>query len=281
MSSLYLDNSLEWTSVYLNRIKQLGNTATLFNFGDIGNFGALNVATGVGMKFNASGLSPTWTWQDAGGPIAFATPFDLALESNWQGLAPKLTLNNSDEEADTPDAAFWSRVTTAYSMGMWIRPSDVTSVALLNKIILTGSSEDAEWEFSINSSSKLELKMYDTSAATTNWTMERPSSASIVADVWTFVVATCNATQTAATDINLYINGAVDNGSGAKGASFTAMEAGAATVSMGFRVGASANEQFYGGPIAGGPYCPFFVQAELTAAQILNMYSLERLGMGL
>ena len=171
--------------------------------------------------------------------VVFDSALDLTSPTSFKGIIPYVDFNGTDEEADTPDSAYHSRVTGAFSIWLWIRPSDVTSVTLFGKLILTTSSEDAEYVLQIDGSSKLDLTVYDTSAATTNWTMNRPSSSSIVADQWQFVLVTVNATQTAATDINLYINGALDNGTGAKGASFTAMEAGAALPSLGFHIGAS------------------------------------------
>ena len=260
-----------WAPIYESVLDILGSTGSMLPIADP------HHGQPVATTFKSVGEEQdTWTWSEA--PGSFDSALDLTTPGSFKGIIPIVNFNSStlDEEADTPDSAYHSRVTGAFSIGLWIRPSDVTSVTLFGKLILTGSSEDAEYVMQIDGSSKLDLTLYDNSEATTNWTMNRPSSTSIVADQWQFVVVTCNATQTAATDINLYINGAVDNGTGAKGASFTAMEAGAAKPSLAFHIGASALVQFYGGPMAGGPLGKFFTQTELSADAILRLFEIGR-----
>ena len=46
-------------------------------------------------------------------------------------------------------------------------------------------------------------------------------------------------------------------------------------------LGDSRNKAFMDGLIAGGPLGPFFVQAELTADQVLELYELGRSALGL
>lgn len=263
-----------WGPIYEAKLSILGSTGLILPIGDP-KHGQPNATT-----FTTVGEEQVvFTWSEA--PASFDTALDLTGKASFQGIIPIVAFNASDEEADTPDIAYFSRVTGTFSVGLWIRPADITSVTLMGKLDLTSASEDAEWVVQIDGSNKLDLTFYDTSAATTNWTMNRPSTASIVANRWQFVVVTSNATQTAATDINLYIDGAASNGSGAKGANFSAMEAGAALPTLGFHIGASANVQFYSGPMAGGPLGPFFVQTELSADNILRLYEVGRRALGL
>ena len=276
MTSLYLDNSLEWPSVYSNRIKQLGNTATLFNFGDIGNFGALNAATGVGMKFNASGLSPTWTWQDAGGPIAFATPFDLTLESNWQGSAPVLTFNGIDEEADSPDATYWTRLDSSaepFTIGLWVHPTKTSGGDLFGKWTTAGGQR--EWIVFAGSDERYHFKLFDD---TNNVEIEIKNDTAYALNTWHFLTCTYsgNASPTGQT---IYMDGAADSDVDSDDVSYVTMVNTPSVVSI--AAFPQNVEGEWGGSIAGGPYCPFFVQAELTAEQIANLYAIERQGMGL
>lgn len=270
--SLLHQYQMEWGKYYHSALNLLGSTGIILPFGDPAH-GQPNATTFT----TVGGEQVIFTWSEA--PAAFDTPLDLTNPDSFQGIIPVVDINGADEEADTPDVAYFSRVVGAFSIGFWIKPSDVSAVTLLGKLDLTSSSEDAEWKLDINSSNKLELTLYDTSSATTDWTMHRPSTASIVANVWTHVLVTCNAIQTAATDINLYINGVLSNGSGTKDASFTAMEAGGATVQLGHHIGASANVQFYTGPIAGGPNGSIFTQTELSADVAKRLYQLGRSAM--
>ena len=216
---------------------ELGTTGTVLPLVGPGDDGAPNATSFTTRRANASGLEAVFTWSEA--PSAFDAALDLTNPANWQGIVPVATFNGTDEEADTPDAAGWSVVTTAFSIGLWIRPTDVTTIGLLTKYDRSSGSIDTEWQVEIGGSSIIRFQLFDTSAASTAWTIYRDTSTSIVTDQWQFVVCTCNATQTAFTDLNLYINGALDNGSGATEANFVAMEAGATKPALGFRTGTS------------------------------------------
>src|SRR3990167_5148368 len=107
LRSHYESRAALWAPYYTLLEQQLGATATLVNFGDTDNFGAVSAATGTGMRFSATGLAPTWTHSEA--LNAWDTPFDVANVDGFQGLAPVLPYNGSDESMDTPDNAYWSR----------------------------------------------------------------------------------------------------------------------------------------------------------------------------
>jgi hypothetical protein len=255
-------------------LRNLGSTGVILPIGDP-HHGRPNAAT-----LTTKGEEQvTFNWSEA--PYAFDTPLDLTDPDSFQGIVPLIHKNGTDEEADTPDADYWSRVTAAFTIGMWLNLSDVTNISLLNKVILTTSSEDAEWLLAIGGASTTFFALYDTSAAATNWRMTRTGASVLVTGQWAFVVVTVNATQTAVADINLYLNGVVDNSGGTKEASFVAMETGAAKVALGYRIGASANEEFIAGKIAGGPLGPFFTQTELTADQVRALYDLGRAALAL
>src|SRR3990167_5420102 len=123
LDSLYQSKAALWGPYYAIMEQQLGATATLLDFGNQRSAGLVTATTWAGRRFNASGLAPTWTPSEA--LSAFDTPFDLKLVSNWQGLAPVLTFNGTDEEADTPDAAGWEvgngTADTAFSVGCWVK----------------------------------------------------------------------------------------------------------------------------------------------------------------
>jgi len=87
--------------------------------------------------------------------------------------------------------------------------------------------------------------------------------------------------QATATDINLYINGALSNGSGTKQPNFAAMEAGASKVTLGYSIGATGDSNFFSGGIAGGPLGPFFAQKELSTAEVRELYYIGAQAAGL
>src|SRR3990167_7205667 len=108
LDSLYQSKAALWGPYYAIMEQQLGATATLLDFGNQRSAGLVTATTWTGRKFSATGLSPVWTPSEA--LSAFDTPFDLKLESNFLGLAPVLTFNGTDEEMDSPDADYWSKI---------------------------------------------------------------------------------------------------------------------------------------------------------------------------
>lgn len=281
---LRLARELFWGQIYAEVFRNLGTTATILAFGDTKLAGATTASTFTTVRDNASGVEASFTWSEA--PSGWDTRFNLQHASNWRGCIPVLTFNGTDEEADTPDAAYWtvddSGGAGPFSLGAWIRPTDVTDVVLLCRHDGTTGAELREWRWKINDSSKLILLLTDESA---NVTASRPSSASITANQWQFVVVTYDGGggATAADGINLYINGAVSNGSATNNASYVAMEDLATTTKLGFQEGSGGtNEEFFAGAMAGGPLGPFFTKAQLSAAQVKNLYRLgvHALGLG-
>lgn len=268
----------DWLAAYTLRQQQLGNTATLVNFGDP-NAGALDAATFTGMKFNASGLSPIWTPSAA--LSAWSTPFDLALPANWQGRAPILTFNGTSEDMTTPDAAYWSRVAGAFSVGAWVKRAAIGAIHyILAKWDETTGSELREWQFRINIGDYLELRLCDESVAG-SIIASRRSTNTIATGTWTHCVVTRSSADLTHSGITLYINGVAETPSGGSDVGYVDVEDLATLPRVGSIIGTGGTaSDYFSGAMAGGPYCPFFVQAELTAEQVYNLYARERLALG-
>jgi len=260
-----------WLPIYANREQQLGATATLVNFGDQPNAGKVNASTFTGMKFNASGLSPVWTPSEA--LSAFDTPFDLTLASNWQGVIPTLAFNGTDERMTTPDAAFWTPALAAASWGAWVYNTG-TGGTILAKYTLAGNLR--EWVFELTTNTGLRITLYDEDdAVTPNATIATYAATSVTASAWHFLVATYDGTANAS-GLDLYVDGALIASSDTDDANFASVRDYTAVVELG-RANAA---DYFTGRMAGGPCSPFFVQAELTAGQIYNLYARERLALG-
>ena len=272
LDSLYRAKAALWAPYYANREQQLGVTATLLNFGDQELAGKVNATTFVGKKFHASGLSPTWTPSEA--LSAFDTPFDLTDPDNWQGLAPILTLNGTDEEADSPDAAYWSRVADVFSVGAWVNLTDATSSTILSKYDAAGNTR--EWIFGFEGADKLTLDLYDESVSA-NPNITTVANTALVQGVWVFVVATYDGSADAS-GINVYQDGALVASTDDDDANFVNLEDLAGTVKLGHIDATPAS--IFDGKMAGGPFSPFFTQIELTAEQIANLYDIERHPLG-
>ena len=273
--SLCLSKAAQWESYYNLVEQQLGATATIINFGDQKNFGKVDATTGTGMKFSATGLSPTWTWSKA--PSTFDTPFDLTLPSNWLGLAPILTLDGVDEEADTPDNAFWTRDDTSsqkFSICMWINVADATNSVLLSKFDATGTLR--EWSLELDASDQLAAICYDESVTAFISTTD---DAALIERIWVHVVVTYSGS-TGPAGIDIYRDGALVASTDAddQGGTYVGMEDTATVVALGYKNATKTN--FLDGKVLGGPWGPSFSQVELTAEQVANLYARQRLGLG-
>src|SRR3990167_3932790 len=97
IDSLYYAKASQWGQYYTILEQQLGATATLLDFGSK-RAGKATATTFTTRRFSASGISATFTWSEA--PYSFDTSANLALPANWQYLAPYITMNGTDEEAD-------------------------------------------------------------------------------------------------------------------------------------------------------------------------------------
>ena len=87
----------------------MGTTGTILPIGDH-KHGQPNATT-----FQTVGdQQVTFTWSEA--PNAFDTALDLTNPDRFQGIVPVVTFNGTDEEADSPDASYWSPAGTAMSV---------------------------------------------------------------------------------------------------------------------------------------------------------------------
>ncbi len=274
LDELRRQTQLYWAQIYHNRQTQLGNTASLVNFGDEKNAGLVTASTFTGAKFHASGLSPVWTPNEA--LSAFDTPFNLSSPNSWKGLIPVLTMNGTDEEMDTPDNAYWSDV-GAFSVGAWIYLNTIASNVILAKWD-ESATELREFHFSVDSNGDLGFVIYDESE---DASIGRKFDTPLVVNTWYHVVGTFDG-GTDASGISIALNGAlVDDADIIDDAGFANAEDTATVMSLGYLEGSGgAKEQLFDGIIAGGPACPFMTLAELTVEQIQNMYRLERLALG-
>mgnify|MGYP001615982530 CR=1 FL=1 len=118
--SLLQWRAVKQASLYEAVLRILGTTGTILPIGDRFH-GQPNATT-----FQTVGdQQVTFTWSEA--PNAFDTALDLTNPDRFQGIVPVVTFNGTDEEADSPDAAYWSRVRGVFSVGVWVNLVDANS----------------------------------------------------------------------------------------------------------------------------------------------------------
>ena len=260
-----------WGPLYETVLGILGATGTLLPFSD-SLHGQPDAAT-----FKSLGdeqVAFTWsksidTWDET---------FDPRLDRSFQGIVPRLRFDGVDQEADSPDAAFWTPNPDTISVGAWVRMADATDSDILTRWDLTTGTLVREWRLGINSSDQPFFHVYD---ETNNAQLGRLDATTIVENQWNFLVGTGGGGTTAAT-LNLYLNGAVvDDTDDNAGSGFSAIVDTAAVTRLGFSQGASAGVQFFDGFMAGGPLAPFYFPGELTADQVLRLYEIGRRALAL
>ncbi|MDP6583573.1 MAG: hypothetical protein QF535_02875, partial [Anaerolineales bacterium] len=264
--SLYVGNNsiyfkeVQWDGLYVDVLNILGSTGTIIPMGDE-RHGALSAGT-----FTTTGSQQvTFTWSKA--PDGFDTA------PGFQGIAPVITFDGNDEQADTPDAAYWRRGDAIndfpFSIGVWVNLVDgASSQTLLAK---NGNTKE-QWWFHINDDETLELHVVDAGAGAKP---HRDSDAAIGTGSWRFLVVTYGGDggDTAMDGVTLYNNGEVEASTATNVGAYTAMETGAQTVDVGSR---GETDSFFESEMAGGPLGPFFVQKNLTAAEVKQLYELGR-----
>ena len=258
-----------WSRIYELVLNVLGSTGIIIPIGDDNheNLGR-TVCTTTGEE------ASIFTYSEA------VTSFDAVPSLKGPSLIPIVGFNGTDEEADTPDAAFWSRGDgsndSPFSVGVW---ANVTDMALERNIFakwdVTSGDQKREWRLSIDSSDKLFLRTYDESV---NVGSRRESDAAITMDEFRFLVGTYDGAggANAADTIALYDNGVVLASTANNNASYVAMEDLAGFPTLGFNLGNSGPDNLFDGSMAGGPLGPFFTHKELTADEVLRLYYLGR-----
>ena len=271
-----------WGPMYESVLAILGATGTILPIGDP-HHGQPDATTFT----TVGGEQVTFTWLEA--PSAFDTALDLTSPDSFQGIIPFVSFNGTDEEADTPDAAYWTRAEPGnpFSAGFWLNVTDTASTrTLLAKY--DGDIAIQEWIIDIQSSDKFRLLLNDDSAGVN---ATRTADNAINMAEWAFFVVTYDSTGgsdamgtsgSVVDNATLYQNGSILASTAADNGSYVAMEDGTSTVGLAARKdGAGAVQLPYNGKMAGGPLGPFFTQKELTADEVLRLYELGRRALAL
>lgn len=272
-----------WAPYYDAVTRALGDSGVILPIGDPhhGQPGAAAFST-------RGGEQVTFTWSEA--PGAFDTALDLTDPGSFQGIMPSITFNGTDEEADSPDAAFWARGDgandSAMSLGAWVKINGSHPSAILARFDNTGSAEVREWRFIVDGGDNLELQVFDESA---NVGASRISDGAIPTDVWKFVVATYDGTGGAdamgtsgsvADNATLYFDGEIVASTATDNAAYVAMEDLGTPTTFAHRL-LSGPAQLFEGSMVGGPLGPFFTPKELSSGEVRGLYDLGRAALGL
>ncbi len=254
---------LLWAPYYSSKLSILGATGLIIPMGDL-----QSEAADVTTVTTRGELQAVFTYSKA--RDGFDTPATVLGPSR----IPIIKFDGVDEEADSPDAAYWSRVAGAFSVGAWINMVDATSSAILTKYDAAGDTR--EWIFGLTSGDDLQLRCHDQDAVASA-SIDTTADVSIVEGSWVFAVGTYDGSANAS-GINLYQDGAIIASSDTDDANFLNLEDLGGTVKLAHLNATPAN--LFDGSMAGGPLGPFFVQTALTADQILRLYQLEREALG-
>lgn len=192
------------------------------------------------------------------------------------GNVPDITFNGTDEEGDSPDAAYWSlgdgSNDTAASWGAWVNIDGANSGTILAKF--TSPDTDREWVFDLNAG-KPRLFLRDQSAGVAP---QVEADAALSTGAWHHIVVTYGGLggASAADDMAVYVDGTAVASTATNNASYVAMENLTAVVALGSLSGPAAT--YYTDRLAGGLAGPFFTKIELTAQQVSDLYDLTRDG---
>lgn len=224
---------------------------------------AHTICTTVG---SGAGNGLTFTYRP-GTRDDFVVPTVFARNQQRQ---PRLQVNGTGEEGDTPDTAFWSFISggvdAAGSVGLWIEPRSVSG----GKIYLGKFSTPKEWRF-LQVGAKVRFDVNDESAGVVP-VRQADSASSIAIGRKAFVVATYDGSggASAMDGVTLYHSGTVLASTATNNASYVDMEDGTSIIEW----CNSASTNFYHGLMEGGAIGPFKTSQELTAAQVQNLYDI-------
>lgn len=238
----------------------LGSQCAIIPVGDPAQENAARTTVTTVGNGNGDGL--VFTYSEA------ITAFDLGpIYQRTPLRIPEIRFNSSDEDADTPDATFWSRGDSnndsPFSIGAWVIIRATSSVRTI-----LGKGNLTEWQFRVAGNERSELVLSDNSAAV----FPSRLGSIIPLNTPTFIVATYDGAggASAADTINMYTNGLLINSTATNNASYDAMENLTGLVSLAIREAA----EHYEGRMLGGPLGTFFTQEELTAVQVANLYDI-------
>ena len=224
------------------------------------------------------GLMSAATFKTVGAEQLVFTPnepiADWDTKYGVKGIVPVIPFNGTDEEADNPDAPYWTRADAAFSVGAWVNMLDATQSCILSKTDAT--NDRREWSLSMlggASDGKPALYIYDEDDAE-NDAVSVTATAALSENVWHFLVCTVNGGNDEA-GMYYYLDGALDaTAVQADTGDFGIMRDTLAPVQLGCRH--STPDWFFDGYMAGGPLGPFFTQIELSADAILRLYEIGR-----
>ena len=264
------EEKLLWAPLYEAVLRILGSTGVIIPMGDTNheNAGRTTVTT-VGEE------AAVFTYSEA------VSGFDIAPSVQEPARIPIISLNATDEEADTPDAAYWTRDdaggANGFSIGFWANVTDTAAIrVLLGTWDATNASELREWILFVDASDILTMLLFDESA---NVQTKLVSDAAITMGSLRFFVMTYDGAggSSAGDTIALYEDGVVLASTATNNGSYVGMEDLATLPTLGSNIvsGASAGD-FFSGSMAGGPLGPFFTQTELTADAVLRLFQLGR-----
>lgn len=255
----------------------LGPTGTILQFGQY--FEGFNFCESAVVEssvfdglsdptFDTSGaFSSTFTWSEP--------PGDFDSPPGFQGLVPYVAFNGIDEEADSPDAAFWSRADGAFSVGAWVNLTDATTNSILAKYDAAGDTR--EWLLATSDDDRFRFQMFDESVVG-NPDIRTDSITTITQGQWTFVVGTYDGTPNAS-GINIYEDGDLASSTDNDDPGFVSLEDLGGTMKLGHFDASPI--WLMDGKMLGGPCGPFFVQTELTLAQVQSLYAVCKSTAGL
>ena len=257
-----------WGPIYEAVLNILGSTGVVLPIGDP-HHGQPNAATFV----TVGEEQLTWTWSEP--PASFDTPLDLTDPDSFQGIIPILEFNDTDEEADCPDADYWTRGDgsndSPFSVGAWVNLSGAENGSLFGKWI---SGANAEWQFMFDGG-RPRLQLHDSSVDKHSY---RTADAAITTGAWYHAIVTYDGTggATAANGITVYVDGAPVASTTTNDAAYVAMENTATLMQL-----ADVSGSWWGGKVAGGPLGKFFTHKELSADEALRLYEIGRRALGL
>ena len=201
-----------------------------------------------------------FTWSAA--PGSFDTP------PGSKGAVLAMALNGTDENADTPDADYWSRgdsaSDSAFSVGAWVNLSDATPSVILAK---ADGATAREWIFEVDGANRINLVLYDESE---DAYIGRNYDAAITENVWYFAAATYDG-RSASAGVRIYLDGVQVDNANTQGGVYTAMENLVTPPSLASYHTAGRHFQ---GAMAGGPLGPFFTHKKLSADEVAQLYQL-------
>jgi len=237
---------------------------------------------------NAGRTQVTTVGQGAGDGLVFTysegvASFDTPPRHRHNQLwLPDIAFNGTDEEADSPDADFWTRndgANEGFSVGAWLNITDTAN----NRVILSKWDDNhaiQEWLFYLTTNDTLELLVRDDNVPTT---ANRTSDDAITQGQLAFFVMTYDGSggASAMNGVTLYQNGVVLASTATNSGTYLAMENGTSTLGLAARFNATpAKQQFFDGRMLGGPIGPFFTQQELNASQIARLYKIGLVAQG-